>query len=262
MRKNRAEFIYGLHTVRHALEQSPETIREVYVQKNKKLSVELDRVLALAKAGALSVQTVSREFLDKQTGHALHQGIAIKQSPGQRRRVDLDVLLANKESVLLLVLEGIQDPHNLGACLRTANAAGVDAVLLSRDRSASVNATVSKVASGGAENTPIISVGNMARTLRKLQDAGVWIVGTAANVDNNLYEIDLTVATAIVMGSEGKGLRQNTREHCDHLVCLPMSGVVESLNVSVATGICLYEVQRQRQMKCLQIGPGQGKIIL
>jgi len=246
--KNRAKIIYGLHTVRHALEQSPESILEVYLQKDRRPSTELDRVIELARAGALGIQNVSRKFLDKQTANALHQGVAIKQRPDKRNHTDLDVLLANREgALLLLVLEGIQDPHNLGACLRTANAAGVDAVLVSKDRSASMNATVSKVASGGAENTPVISVGNVARTLRSLQEAGVWIVGTAADTTKSLYEIDLTVSTAIVMGGEGKGLRQNTREHCDHLVCLPMLGEVESLNVSVATGVCLYEVQRQRQ---------------
>jgi 23S rRNA (guanosine2251-2'-O)-methyltransferase len=125
---------------------------------------------------------------------------------------------------------------------------GVDAVILPKDRSASINATVSKVASGGAEHTPVIIVSNIARTLRKLQEAGVWIVGTDVDVETGLDDVDLTVSTAIIMGSEGKGLRQNTREHCDHLVSLPMLGVVESLNVSVATGVCMYEVLRQRRV--------------
>lgn len=248
MAKNKQEIIYGLHTVRHALEQSPAQILEVFVVKDKKPSAELEKLLELAKAANISVQEVSREFLDKQSGNALHQGVVIKQRPGEsNKHTDLDTLLASHEgALLLLILDGIQDPHNLGACLRTANAAGVDAVILSKDRSVPVNATVSKVASGGAENTVVITVSNIARTLRMLQAAGVWIVGTAADVEKSLYEVDLTVSTAIVMGSEGKGLRQNTREHCDHLVKLPMQGVVESLNVSVATGICLYEVLRQR----------------
>lgn len=250
MAKNKVEIIYGLHTVRHALEQSPAHILEISVVKDKQPSAELGKLLELAKAAGISVQEVSREFLDKQSGNALHQGIVIKQRPGKRNKhADLDSLLASHEgALLLLILDGIQDPHNLGACLRTANAAGVDAVILSKDRSVSVNATVSKVASGGAENTAVITVSNIARTLRLLQEAGVWIVGAAADVDKSLYEVDLTVSTAIVMGSEGKGLRQNTREHCDHLVKLPMHGVVESLNVSVATGICLYEVLRQRHI--------------
>ena len=249
MSKNKVEIIYGLHTVRHALEQSPTYILEVSVQKDKKPSAELDNILELARAGGVSIQHVSRDSLDKPTGNARHQGVVIKQRPRKRnKQVDLDALLADQEgALLLLVLEGIQDPHNLGACLRTANAAGVDAVLLSKDRAVPVNATVSKVASGGAENMPVITVSNIARTLRKLQEAGVWIVGTAADAGKSLYEVDLTVSIAIVMGSEGKGLRQNTREHCDHLVNLPMQGVVESLNVSVATGVCLYEALRQRK---------------
>jgi 23S rRNA (guanosine2251-2'-O)-methyltransferase len=255
MAKNKVEIIYGLHTVRHTLEQSPTYILEICIQKDKKPSAELDKILELARAEGVSIQHVSRDSLDKQTGNALHQGVVLKQRLRKRNKhADLDALLANQDGpLLLLVLDGIQDPHNLGACLRTANAVGVDAVLLSKDRSVSINASVSKVASGGAENTTVITVSNIARTLRKLQDAGVWIVGTAADVGKTLYEVDLTVSTAIVMGSEGKGLRQNTREHCDHLVNLPMQGVVESLNVSVATGVCLYEVLRQRMVNIVVI---------
>ncbi|MFT7460071.1 MAG: 23S rRNA (guanosine2251-2'-O)-methyltransferase [Planctomycetota bacterium] len=248
MAKNKAQFIYGMHTARLALEQSPSYILEVSVQKDKKLNADLAKLIELANTAGIKVHEVSREFLDNQTDNALHQGILVKQKSGKRNKhADLDALLAsNNGALLLLILDGVQDPHNLGACLRTANAAGVDAVLLSKDRSVAVNATVSKVASGGAENTSVITVSNIARTLRQLQEAGVWIVGTAADVEKSLYDVDLTVSTAIVMGSEGKGLRQNTREHCDHLVKLPMQGVVESLNVSVATGVCLYEALRQR----------------
>ena len=250
MSKAKIEIIYGLHTVRHALEQSPENIIEIFVDKSKGSNSDIERMLELANAAKIQVQKVSREYLDKQSGAALHQGVVVKQRSSKKSNDgDLDTLLAKDDGALLfLVLDGIQDPQNLGACLRSANAAGVDAVLLSKDRSAVVNATVSKVASGAAENTLIITVSNIARTLRKLQEAGVWIVGTAADVKKSLYELDLTISTAIVMGSEGKGLRQNTREHCDHLVKLPMQGVVESLNVSVASGVCLYEVLRQRDI--------------
>lgn len=250
MSKGKIEIIYGLHTVRHALEQSPENIIEIFVDKSKGSNSDIERMLELANAAKIQVQKVSREYLDKQSGAALHQGVVVKQRSSKKSNDgDLDTLLAKDDGALLfLVLDGIQDPQNLGACLRSANAAGVDAVLLSKDRSAVVNATVSKVASGAAENTLIITVSNIARTLRKLQEAGVWIVGTAADVKKSLYELDLTISTAIVMGSEGKGLRQNTREHCDHLVKLPMQGVVESLNVSVASGVCLYEVLRQRDI--------------
>ena len=250
MSKGKIEIIYGLHTVRHALEQSPENIIEIFVDKSKNSNSDIERMLELANAAKIQIKKVSREFLDKQSSFALHQGVVVKQRSSKKSNDgDLDTLLAKDDGALLfLVLDGIQDPQNLGACLRSANAAGVDAVLLSKDRSAVVNATVSKVASGAAENTLIITVSNIARTLRKLQEAGVWIVGTAADVKKSLYELDLTVSTAIVMGSEGKGLRQNTREHCDHLVKLPMQGVVESLNVSVASGVCLYEVLRQRDV--------------
>jgi 23S rRNA (guanosine2251-2'-O)-methyltransferase len=248
--KGKIEIIYGLHTVRHTLEQSPENIIEIFVDKSKGSNSDIERMLELANAAKIQVQKVSREYLDKQSDAALHQGVVVKQRSSKKSNDgDLDTLLAKDDwALLFLVLDGIQDPQNLGACLRSANAAGVDAVLLSKDRSAEVNATVSKVASGAAENTLIITVSNIARTLRKLQEAGVWIVGTAADVKKSLYELDLTVSTAIVMGSEGKGLRQNTREHCDHLVKLPMQGVVESLNVSVASGVCLYEVLRQRDI--------------
>jgi 23S rRNA (guanosine2251-2'-O)-methyltransferase len=248
--KGKIEIIYGLHTVRHTLEQSPENIIEIFVDKSKGSNSDIERMLELANAAKIQVQKVSREYLDKQSGAALHQGVVVKQRSSKKSNDgDLDTLLAKDDGALLfLVLDGIQDPQNLGACLRSANAAGVDAVLLSKDRSAVVNATVSKVASGAAENTLIITVSNIARTLRKLQEAGVWIVGTSVDVKKSLYELDLTVSTAIVMGSEGKGLRQNTREHCDHLVKLPMQGVVESLNVSVASGVCLYEVLRQRDI--------------
>jgi 23S rRNA (guanosine2251-2'-O)-methyltransferase len=228
----------------------PESILELFIQKDKKSTSELEKLTELAENAGVSIQQVTRDYLDKNTNSALHQGIAVKRKTDRKEaKIDLDTFLENRRTALLfLVLEGIQDPHNLGACLRTANAVGVDAVILPKDRCVAINATVSKVASGGAENTPVISVSNIARTLRKMKEAGVWIVGTAADVETGLYDIDLTVSTAVIMGSEGKGLRQNTREHCDYLVNLPMHGVVESLNVSVATGVCLYEVLRQRNV--------------
>ncbi len=241
--------IYGLHSARHALEQISENIVEISIQKDKKPSAELRQILEFGKVAGIAIKEVSRESLDKWTGNALHQGVVIKHKPRkQDKNKDIDSLLANRKgSLLVLVLDGIQDPHNLGACLRTANAVGVDAVILPKDHCASINSTVSKVASGGAESTTVITVSNIARTLRKLQQAGVWIAGTADDAEKSLYEVDFTLSTAIVMGSEGKGLRRNTREHCDYLVSLPMQGVVESLNVSVATGVCLYEVLRQRR---------------
>ena len=147
---------------------------------------------------------------------------------------------------LLLVLDGVQDPHNLGACLRTADACGVDAVIIPRDRAVKVNATVRKVAAGGAESVPVIEVTNIARSLKDLQKAGVWIFGTSDNAADNLYDHDFNGPVALVMGAEGSGLRRLTMASCDHLLKLPMRGQVESLNVSVATGVCLYEILRSR----------------
>jgi 23S rRNA (guanosine2251-2'-O)-methyltransferase len=155
-------------------------------------------------------------------------------------------LLAVNRNSLLLVLDGIQDPHNLGACLRTADACGVDAVIIPRDRAVKVNATVRKVAAGGAESVPIIEVTNIARSLKDLKQAGVWIYGTSDMAEDSLYEHDYCGSVALVMGAEGSGLRRLTLESCDHLVKLPMQGQVESLNVSVATGVCLYEILRSR----------------
>jgi len=147
------------------------------------------------------------------------------------------------------VLDGVTDPHNLGACLRTADAAGAQAVIVPKDKSATLNATVRKVACGAAEVIPLVAVTNLARTLEKLQKKGLWVVGTAGEVEQELYQLDMTGPTVLVMGAEGKGMRRLTREHCDYLVKLPMGGSVSSLNVSVATGVCLFEAVRQRQAK-------------
>lgn len=152
------------------------------------------------------------------------------------------------EPPLLLVLDNITDPHNLGACLRTADAAGVQAVIIPKDKSATLNATVRKVACGAAEVIPLVTVTNLARTLEKLQQRGLWIVGTAGEAEQEIYQQDLTIPTVLVMGAEGKGMRRLTRDHCDYLVKLPMLGSVSSLNVSVATGICLFEAVRQRKL--------------
>ena len=241
--------IYGLHTVRHTLQKNPGQVAEVHVQAGKKRAGELETLLARLDKNSVSIVECSREELDEACGSTRHQGIVAKlRHAAQDKQPDLSGLLANTEkALLLLVLDGIQDPHNLGACLRSANAAGVDGVIVARDNAAPINATVSKVASGAAESTPIYRVTNIARTLREMQSAGVWTVGTDSEGETEIFDLDLSVSTAIVMGAEGKGLRQNTRKHCDHLVRLPMLGVVESLNVSVAAGICLYEVLRQRR---------------
>jgi len=159
----------------------------------------------------------------------------------------LSSLIGRTPSALVLVLDQVQDPHNLGACLRTADAAGVDAVVIPKDRSASLTETVVRVASGAAEHVPLVTVTNLSRTLRTLKEIGVWLTGAADDAEQDLYDIDFTTPTAIIMGAEGSGLRRLSREHCDHLIRIPMAGHVSCLNVSVATGVCLFEVVRQRR---------------
>lgn len=245
------EVVYGLHAVRHALSQSADKVIEIWVQEGKQESKNIKTLLA--SAGSIPVQSVPKQTLDKLAEFGRHQGIALRQQkhpPGLQ--VDLEDLLvdAYKSNPLFLVLDGVQDPHNLGACLRTADAVGVKAVILPRDRAVGVTASVRKVASGAAENLPIIEVTNLARTLRQIRDAGVWVVATSDRAEQTIYQLDLNRPLALVMGAEGMGIRENTRKQCDAIVRLPMQGIVESLNVSVATGICLYEVLRQR------LGPG------
>jgi 23S rRNA (guanosine2251-2'-O)-methyltransferase len=181
----------------------------------------------------------------------VHQGVVAEVSPSQVwGEAMLEELLDRREGPpLLLVLDGVTDPHNLGACLRTADAAGALAVIVPKDKSATLNATVRKVACGAAEVIPLVAVTNLARTLEKLQQRGLWLVGTAGEAEQELYQQDLTGPTVLIMGAEGKGMRRLTRDHCDYLVKLPMSGSVSSLNVSVATGVCLFEAVRQRQAK-------------
>ncbi len=246
----------GTHAVRHALNNelngASADILEIWVQENKKTSKPVAEILAIAKNTQTSVQFVAVKTLDKITHQANHQGVAIRRKVSTTDvKMDLKSVLDIDDGTkpLFLVLDGVQDPHNLGACLRTADAVGVRAVILPKDRAVGVNETVRKVASGAAENTPVIYVTNLSRALKEMQDAGVWIIGTADTAENSIFEEDLTSPTALVMGSEGQGLRQNTRTHCDKLVNIPMSGVVESLNVSVAAGVCLYEARRQRQFK-------------
>ncbi|MGL5250136.1 MAG: 23S rRNA (guanosine(2251)-2'-O)-methyltransferase RlmB, partial [Enterovibrio sp.] len=179
---------------------------------------------------------------------AVHQGLVARVKAGrQYNENDLDALLQENAAPLLLILDGVTDPHNLGACLRNADAAGVTAVIVPKDRSATLNATARKVAVGAAETVPLVRVTNLARTMRHLQQQGVWIVGTAGDAPNDIYQTKLTGALAIVMGAEGEGMRRLTRETCDVLTKIPMVGTVSSLNISVAAGVCLFEALRQRQ---------------
>ena len=247
MREKHSEIIFGLHAVRHALQQAPHSVLEMWVQDGRQSAKDIGEILKAA-AGAASLQVVSRQTLDRLTQYARHQGIAARVRSGRFSTQDLGTLLAKvtTKMPLYLVLDGIQDPHNLGACLRTADAAGVTAVIIPKDRAVGLTPTVAKVASGAMETVPVVQVTNLARALRQLKEAGVWVAGACGDAENSIYQTDLNRPLALVLGSEGQGLRPNTRTHCDMLVRIPMAGAVASLNVSVAAAICLYEAVRQR----------------
>ncbi|UYA61765.1 23S rRNA (guanosine(2251)-2'-O)-methyltransferase RlmB [Pectobacterium colocasium] len=241
-----SEIIYGIHAVKALLERDPQRFLEVFVLKGRD-DRRLQPVVAELEAQGIVIQVANRQWLDKQADDAVHQGIVAKVKEGRKyQENDLPALLDNLETPFLLILDGVTDPHNLGACLRNADGAGVHAVIVPRDRSAQLNATVKKVACGAAETVPVISVTNLARTMRLLQERNIWIVGTAGEADHTLYQSKLTGPLALVMGAEGEGMRRLTREHCDELISIPMAGSVSSLNVSVATGVCLFEAVRQR----------------
>ena len=239
--------IFGMHSVRSLMNQHPERLVEVFATRERQ-DKPLQELVSQAQKLGMRVQFVPKATLDKKAEGGNHQGIVITalEAP-QLTENDLDALCdqAGKKA-LFLVLDGVTDPHNLGACLRTADATGVTAVIVPKDKSASINPTVRKVASGAAEAVPFVQVTNLARTLRQLQDKQVWIVGTAGEATKNLYEVDYTGPVAIVMGAEGVGMRRLTRETCDELIKIPLLGTVSSLNVSVATGVSLYEVVRHR----------------
>jgi len=248
-----SELIFGIHAVNSLLEHEPERFIEVYALKDRD-NERLTPLLAELNNIGISVQFVNRKTLDNKCDGGRHNGVLARVKEGKKlNENDLDLLLnrieAKDENPLLLILDGVTDPHNLGACLRSADAAGVHAVIVPKDKSVQLTSVVRKVACGAAETVPLIAVTNLARTMRELQDRRVWIVGTAGEATQDLYQPKLNGALAIAMGAEEKGLRRLTREHCDELISIPMAGSVSSLNVSVATGVCLFEVVRQRQAK-------------
>lgn len=242
-----SEQLYGIHAVQSLLERAPERIIDVFALKGREDKRLQPLLNALQRLG-IQVQFVNRQTLDNKAQGEVHQGIIARVTAAKElNESDLDQILAQKTAPLLLILDGVTDPHNLGACLRTADAAGVDAVIVPKDKSAQLTATARKVACGAAEVVPLIRVTNLARTMRELQERNIWIVGTAGEATSDLYQADLKGAIALVMGAEGEGMRRLTREHCDQLVSIPMAGSVSSLNVSVATGVCLFEIVRQKQ---------------
>ncbi len=246
------DWVYGIHTVSELLRQHPEDVLELLIQQDRE-DKRINELKGLAAAAGVSWQGLDRKDLDKRLRNlqpgAVHQGvIALCRLGGTvlDERGLAKLLDSLTHPPLILVLDEVTDPHNLGACLRTADAAGVDAVIVPKDRSAPLNMTARKVACGAADTIAFAEVTNLSRTLGELKERGIWIAGAAGEAEDSLYAMDFRQPIAIVMGSEGKGLRRLTREHCDYLMSIPMAGALSSLNVSVATGLCLFEAVRQR----------------
>ena len=241
--------ITGLHAVLAALKNNPEGVEEIWVNESRE-DKRIGEVIAAARAARVKVHQSPKAALDRLADGVRHQGaVARLREVAARTEPQLETFLADLPAApLLLVLDGVQDPHNLGACLRSADAAGAHGVIVPREHTAPLSAVARRAASGAAESIPVFQVVNLARCLRQLKDAGLWLVGATHDADIDIYHADLKGPTALVLGGEGKGLRRLTREHCDVLARIPMAGSVSSLNVSVAAGICLFESVRQRQV--------------
>jgi len=250
MADTKTHTIYGLHAVKAVLEREPEMVSKLWLE-NSRRDDKAKKILQLAHEANVKPERVKRDVLDKLAGEgANHQGVVAlsKDTPAGNEKTLKHILENLSVPAFLLILDGVQDPHNLGACLRTADAAGVHAVIAPKDKASGLTSVVRKVACGAAETVPFIQVTNLARTMRDLQQSGIWMIGTSLDTEQNLYQADLTGALALVLGAEGKGLRRLTAENCDSLVKLPMLGSVQSLNVSVSAGVCLYEAVRQRSL--------------
>jgi 23S rRNA (guanosine2251-2'-O)-methyltransferase len=237
--------LFGFHAVGVRLRTAPKSILELYVDATRK-DARMRQFLQKAQEAGLRTIEADGLRLSRLAGSAGHQGVVARVEPLPASTSLDDLLDTLQEPPLLLVLDGVTDPHNLGACLRVADGAGAHAVIAPKDHAVGINATVAKVASGAAETVPYFMVTNLARTLGELKERNIWCLGLSDEATHSLYESDLKAPTALVLGAEGTGLRQLTRKTCDALVSIPMLGAVESLNVSVASGICLYETVRQR----------------
>jgi len=237
--------IFGFHPVLARLRADPSSVIEIFLDQNREDARAKDLV-ALAEGRGVKIMRVPPKRLDGFHGGGRHQGVVARIEEKRPRDSLEDLLDALTEPPLLLVLDGVTDPHNLGACLRVADAAGAHAVIAPKDRAAGIGATVSKVASGAAETMPYYMVTNLARTLGEFKERDIWVVGADERAQATLYEAELPAAIAWVLGAEGEGMRRLTRERCDTLVRIPMLGAVASLNVSVASGICLFESRRKR----------------
>ena len=243
-------WLAGINPVEGALSNDAERVREVLVESGQRNARVLE-LAARAQQLAIPVQHRTRGELDRCAGGARHQGIVARyEAAPSAQEADLAGLLARDGShALVLILDGVTDPHNLGACLRSAAAANATAVIVPKDRAVGLTPVVRRASAGGADRVPLIAVTNLARTLRELKDAGVWITGLAGDTGTSIYTVDLTGPVALVLGSEGDGMRRLTRELCDFVAKVPMPGTMESLNVSVATGIVVFEALRQRSAK-------------
>jgi 23S rRNA (guanosine2251-2'-O)-methyltransferase len=245
--------VYGFHAVVSRLRQRPDAVHAIYVDAARS-DRRMQELIALAAERQVRLAPVDAQRLDGMAPQARHQGVVAEVATAPQQGLD-DILDGLTEPALLLVLDGVQDPHNLGACLRVADAFGVHAVVAPKDRAAGLNATVAKVASGAAETVPFVSVTNLARTLRDLKERGIWVVGADAVAPAGLYDAAFSGALAWVLGAEGEGMRRLTREACDERVSIPMLGTVQSLNVSVAAGVCLGETLRQRRVSAAKAIP-------
>jgi 23S rRNA (guanosine2251-2'-O)-methyltransferase len=244
----KSKILYGFHAVTSRLRHDASSVEEIYVDAQRH-DKRMQDLLRAAQETKVRIIHADDQRLSNMTGTRRHQGVVAKAGELSLAR-NLDELLDAVEGPpLLLILDGVTDPHNLGACLRVADGAGAHAVIAPKDRAVGLNATASKVASGAADTVPYIMVTNLARAMRDLKERDIWLVGTSDDADKTLYDMDLTVGSAIVMGAEGEGMRRLTRETCDRVASIPMSGAVESLNVSVASGVCLYEARRQRSFR-------------
>lgn len=240
------ELVIGIHAVQALLKSAPQRTQRLWVLRERH-DQRMQKLLAVAAKAGLEAQLVEKKILDD-LSEGKHQGVIAEVLPGERlTEQGLYNFLENLQEIpLVLVLDGVTDPHNLGACLRSADAAGVHVVIVPKDNSATLTEAARKVASGAAESVPLVAVTNLARCLKKLQDQGLWLSGAAGEAELSIYEADLSGPRVIVLGAEGSGMRRLTRETCDQLVKIPMRGSVSSLNVSVACGVILFEVQRQR----------------
>lgn len=247
-RRREDNWLYGIHAVIALVTRRPAAVREVWIAGEAR-NPRLAELRGLTERNGIPLKQVSSGDLERRAGGVPHQGVVAEFDPAAITRGERelgDLLSGIRQTPLLLVLDGVQDPHNLGACLRTADAAGAHAVIAPRDRAVGITPVVCKAASGAVGHVPFFQVTNLARTLRALREAGIWIAGADMDGETPLFSADLSVPLALVLGGEGKGLRRLTRELCDLRVAIPVGGAVESLNVSVAAGVCLYEAARQR----------------